>query len=66
MEERMVKLLQDALGTEPEAMVPVQALHDLAGAEWLAAANEAAAKLHARVVRPERAAAFALVTRKQL
>jgi len=64
MEDRMLKLLQEALKDQDQAMVPVQALYDLAGEEWLAIANEAAAGLKARVQRPERAGHFALVTRR--
>lgn len=64
MEHRMVQLLEDALGENSEAMVPVQALYDLAGEEWLSAANLAAQRLGARVVRPEKASSFVLVSRR--
>lgn len=64
MEDRMIQLLEDALGENAEAMVPVQALYDLAGEEWLSAANLAAQKLDAKVVRPEKASSFALVSRR--
>lgn len=64
MDDRMVKLLKDALGDKTEAMVPVQALYDLAGEEWLAAADAAALQLDARVVRPEKASSFALIARR--
>lgn len=64
MEDRLYNLLEDALGDKPEAMVPVQALYDIAGEEWLAAANEAALRLGAMVHRPEHASGFALVARR--
>jgi hypothetical protein len=64
MEDRMYRLLDEALGNGMEAMVPVDALVDIAGQDWLPAASEAALRLDARVERPERASAFALVTRK--
>jgi len=63
MEDRLVRLIQDALKDNDQAMIPVQALYDVAGEEWLAVANEAAASLSARVQRPEKAGQFALVTR---
>lgn len=61
---RLTKLLRNVLGNQDEAMVPVQALYDIAGEEWLAAANEAALELHAQVERPEQASNFALVARR--
>lgn len=64
MEDRLYQLLLDALGDQSEAMVPVQALYDIAGEEWLAAANEAALRLDAKVERPERASSFARVARR--
>jgi|GEM_PF-6648795 hypothetical protein len=61
---RMVKLLQNALSKQNEAMVPVQALYDIAGEDWLIAANEAGLEVNARVERPDRASQFALVVRR--
>ena len=63
-DQRMLKLLENALGSEDETMVPVQALYDIAGEEWLIAANEAALKLNARVEKPEHASQFALLARR--
>ena len=63
-DERMLKMLENALGNEDEAMVPVQALYDIAGEDWLIAANEAALKLNAKVERPDRASQFALLARR--
>lgn len=64
MDDRLYKLLEDVLGNQQQAMVRVDALVDIAGEEWLAAANEAAVRLNARVERPVRASQFALVVRR--
>lgn len=64
MKNRLYELLADALGDKHEAMVPVQALYDIAGEDWLIAANEAALTLNAKVDRPQQASAFARIARR--
>ncbi len=64
MDDCMYTLLKDVLGDRQETMVRVDAMVDIAGDDWISAANEAALRLNAYVEPTEQASQFALLARR--